>query len=504
MSSLPSVSEGIGQGVGLLGGYASSNYQNYLGNTIKQVLTGNQFKNVFGTGLHTFLDIARIWQKSDYNTTPFSFDDTPTSLAWKKWNDRLGYLGIGLGVIDPKKDEKTGKTPWAGWTSLNVGDISTLNYKGNLVRVNRAVCQINYSTIKDLPLQIEYVEAKVHSYFWWIWGVGIASMVVFQLYNTKVSQNQEVQEKIDGNMTWKMINIAMELVQFLVLKKMASFQQDWTAEIMELEINAASTLKLDDSEIVVTLDKLKSLEKDLLSKVKGASDEVNRLQKLSGAAVQSISKAANESALALAKHQAAQDAQFAALVKANRQVMQEALIAGGIAPEIVEEQLLDMTALTSLAQEEADLSEKSVTSAQEKIEKEQNESIEIANLATAQENCDTTVSNASTGAVLNQSLADNVDVSMAISTTMSKDSQIRSEQASALAARLSVVVDKFTENGQHRCGEIGEETLNLRESMAAQDDGDAGQGTFWGNLKRRFLYGDPTKKRSYGPTIFGR
>jgi hypothetical protein len=502
MSSIPSASEGLGQGAGLLGGYVSSNYQNYLGNTIRQVLAGNQFLNVFGTGLNSYLDIARIWQDCDYTTMPFSFKDTPTSTAWSKWNDRLGYLGIDLGVIAQETDKTTGKKQWAGWTSLNLGDLSSLHYKGNSVTVSRSVCQITYATKVNLPLQWTLVEAKVKSFFWWIWGVGIASMVVFRLYNTKVAQNQEVQEKIEGNMTWTMINIALELVQFLVLKKMASYQQEWTASIMELEIQESVALKLDDSEIVVTMDRLKALEKDLLGKVNDAANEVGRLQKLSGAAVQTISKAANDSALALAKTQAAQNAQFAALVKANRQAMYEALVSGGVAPAVAEVQLAEFTELSVKAKEEADLSEKSLQETQEAIDREQVEQPPIANISIPSTNSDTVGSNASAGAALNPSLSDNIESALQSSTAVSQDIQLRSDQARALANRVSIAVDNFTKSGETRNSEVEDDINVLRDSMVAQDDGDAGISSIWGKFKRKVLYGDSTKKRSYGPTLF--
>jgi hypothetical protein len=504
MVSLPSASEGVGLGAGLLGGYASSNYQNYLGNTINQVLAGNQFKNVFGTGLNSFLDIARVWQDCDWVTTPFSFEDTPTSLAWKKWQDRFGKLGIDLGVINPEKDEKTGKTPWAGWTSLNVGDVSTLNYKGNLIRVNRGVCQINYTTTQDLPLQWAAVEAKVRSYFWWIWGVGIASMVVFQLYNTKVCQNQEVQEKIDGNMTWKLINIALELVQFLVLKKMASYQQEWTTEIMELEIDAASTLKLDDSEILVTMDKMKALESVLLGQMLDASDEIARLQTLSGASLQNIAKAANESALAMAKNQAAQQAQFAALVKANREAQFEALVAEGVSPAIAESQLKLLTELCAKAQVEADMAQESMTLAEEEISALQEALTPIENLQVSSANCDSTEANASGGTALNPGLSGATEAALSASTLISQQVQLRGDSARLLAQRYATALQKVVADAQNRENENAADVETLQDSTAAQDDVEIGGGSLFGKAKRFLKFGDTTKKRSYGPTLFER
>jgi len=504
MSGIPSVSQSVGLGAGLLGGYASSNYQNYLGNTIRQVLAGNQFQNVFGTGLHTFLDITRIWQTCNYISSPFSFDDTPTSEMWSKWQNRLGYLGIDLGVITKSKDEKSGKDKWAGWTWLNVGDISTLNYKGNMVRVNRAVCQINYTTAQNLDLQWAYVEAKIHSYFWWIWGVGIASMFIFQIYNTQVSQNQEVQEEINGSMTWKMINIALELVQFLVLKKMSSYQQQWTAEIMELEINAASALKLDDTEILVTMDKMKSLESDLLRQIIDASNAITRVQAFSGAALQGIATAANQSAIALAKTQASQQSQFAALLKANKQAQYDALIAEGVLPAIVESQLLPLSELCISAQTEADLGQKNVELAEEKLNTLSETAVPIENLQTASINCDTSGSNASGGAVLNPSLADLSAILLSVNTEISQQIQLQSDSAVILAEKLTTAVLSLNANSENRIIENTADTKRLENSMAAQESEDVGGGSLGGNIKRFFKYGDIQKKRTYGPTLISK
>ncbi len=493
----------LSEGIGFLNGAVSNAFTSYLGNTLSQNNFGSQVTNTFGTMNTVFMDGIRLWEKTSCIDDPklgklLAFETTPASM----WMERLqkfaglGGLGPDLGLITREKDSK-GQSQWGGSTTLNVGDVATLNYKGDNVNVFRAVNQLTFcpgSTTDNAESFLPY-EAQVQTFFKVMWTVGLLSSLAFQQYSVTVAVDQDVAD----NRNWQIANMAMEIAQYLVLYLANNYESSTLTSIATQEREAAAIASNDAQSLSIS-SQLGDMEQRLQQQISDLSSQVANLQVISPQSFKELQSEVSGLANKVAQT-ALEQKQMFAITTQNQMVLMQALLDGlGYALEDVG-LFAEMEETVEMAKAEAADAQAQLEATNAKAEALESASLPVSNSTVPADNAALTSANLDGASSLDPTAVESSAVVDLVSEVATANATISGAQVVTLAAQsLSMtakgakaintgLVNLTTTVRQHEdaLGRLMSEERVLVRVPAAE------QKTAWKKFKRFFLTGSSTK-----------
>jgi hypothetical protein len=401
----------VNAGLNALGAAVSNSYQSFLGNTFSQNNYGSQVSNTFGKMTNVFIDAIRLWEETILTLNPndptqqiLAFIPTPASLRaefLQKVASLGGMGGADLGFIGRETDAQ-GLSQWAGSTSLNIGDVATLNYKGTNVNVFRAVNQLQFcpgSGPENLE-SFQAYEAQMMSFFYVVWGVGTLASLVFAEYSVTVAVDQDLQ----NNESWQIANLAMETAQILVLYLMGNFEDSKITSLMAQELQSAS-LASDDGQINRLEDSINDLQDKLQKQIDAMQVQISNLQLSTLDDLASLAESVSQIGLQAVQNTADQSQLFAIAMQ-NQVLLLNSLLVG-LGLEVEDESLLqELEATTSQAIEDASFNQEMSGMVKARVAALNAATKPATNTTVPVDNLTLTSANLDGGAALNPTLAE--------------------------------------------------------------------------------------------------
>ena len=302
----------LGDNLNAVTGLVSSSYASKLGNTLSQNVFGAQTTNTFGLQTAVFIDGIRLWEAmAEWHTTDptvilLNFAPTPVSLGFEKLQQlaSLGGLGVDLGLIPRTSSSNPFRgNVWAGVTGMNIGDVASLNYKGDSLSVNRAVNQLSYSSGSGPENATDFLprQSSLQTFFLVLWGTALLTSLVFVEYSVTIAVDQSVANNED----WQIANLAMEVAQMIVLYLLGNYETSYMTNLATNERMAAELPSNDG-----TIDSLKKSMDDLEKKLQGEIDAlaslVASLQATSSVDLTALTETVTQQGLDIANNAAVQ------------------------------------------------------------------------------------------------------------------------------------------------------------------------------------------------------
>ncbi|MCE2806447.1 MAG: hypothetical protein LW700_14770 [Gemmataceae bacterium] len=454
------------EGLGLLNSTVSNAFSVFLGNTLTQNNFGSQVSNTFGTMNTVFMDGIRLWEQTKCvndrelgNVLAFLPSQASARMELLQKIAGLGGLGIDLGLIAREKDEQ-GAPTWGGATTLNVGDVATLNYKGDNVNVFRAVNQLTFSpgSATENAESFLLYEAQIQTLFKVMWTVGLLASLVFKEYSVTIA----VDQGLSDNRIWQIANIAMEAAQYLVLYLANSYESSTLTSLATQERTAAGIASNDAQSLSISAQ-LADLEDKLNDKIASLSSQISSLQVVSPEDFKSLQTEVNSLGLKIAQTALEQKQMFAVAMQ-NQLVVLEAILEG-LGMTMEDSGLLaEMEETIELAKAQATEAQEILDSTSAKSDTLSSESLPVSNADAPVDNSTLTSANLDEAASLNPTTAEVSGLVVQGGTIAGANLAVSGGQTLALATNSTSLVAR---GAQVIKVELGNMATNIQRHEAA-------------------------------------